>query len=112
MAEDEAREDSKGFDVEQLLHPVRERNLRQLPSLLAGAVRLVWAAAKRQLVVNVLLQGVSSVALALQVLVGPQEASAGFAATAQACGVSRTRRIPVIAPVRASMQASMQASTN
>jgi ATP-binding cassette subfamily B protein len=72
MAEEEARSESSSFDVQQLLHPAVERSLRHLPRLLAGAVRLVWGAAKGQLVLNVALQGVASVALGAQVLVGKQ----------------------------------------
>ncbi|HMK96839.1 MAG TPA: hypothetical protein VK425_04780, partial [Acidimicrobiales bacterium] len=63
---------ARGFDVEHLLHPSLKRDLRELPRLLLGALRLVWAAAPRELVANVVLQAVGSAALALQVLVGKQ----------------------------------------
>jgi ATP-binding cassette subfamily B protein len=72
MAEDEAGSDDSGFDLEQLHHPAKQRDLRQLPGLLAGAVRLVWSAAKGQLLLSIVLQGVGSVALAAQVLIGKQ----------------------------------------
>lgn len=72
MPDEEARSQGDGFDVKELYYPKVERDLRHLPRLLAGAVGLVWAAAKRQLVLNVALQGVSSVALGAQVLVGKQ----------------------------------------
>ena len=60
------------FDIEQLFYPKVERSLRYLPRLLMGALRLVWGAARFQLVLNVVLQAVGSAALALQVLVGKQ----------------------------------------
>ncbi|HUC15686.1 MAG TPA: ABC transporter ATP-binding protein [Acidimicrobiales bacterium] len=62
----------EGFDATELFYPKVERSLRYLPRLLIGAFGLVWGAARSQLVLNVALQGVSSVALALQVLVGKQ----------------------------------------
>ncbi len=57
------------FDVTELYRPSVDRSLRQLPRLLAGALRLVWAAAKGQFTLNIALLVVSSIALALQVLV-------------------------------------------
>ena len=72
MADIEAGTNGAGFDIEELYYPKVERSLRYLPRLLAGALRLVWAAASRQLVWNVVLQGLGSVALAAQVLVGKQ----------------------------------------
>jgi ATP-binding cassette subfamily B protein len=60
------------FDVEELFHPKVERSLRYMPRLLMGALRLVWAAAPSQLVLNVALQALGSAALALQVLVGKE----------------------------------------
>ena len=72
MADEEDVAGSEGFDLDELYHPNVERDPRYLPRLLLGALRLVWAAAPGQLVLNVVLQGVGSVALALQVLVGKQ----------------------------------------
>jgi ATP-binding cassette subfamily B protein len=72
MPDEEPRSEGGGFDAQELFYPKVDRDLRQLPRLLAGALRLVWAAGKRQLVLNVVLQGVSSIALGLQVLVGKQ----------------------------------------
>ena len=72
MADEEDVAGSEGFDLDALYHPNVDRDLRYLPRLLLGALRLVWAAAPGQLVLNVVLQGVGSVALALQVLVGKQ----------------------------------------
>jgi ATP-binding cassette subfamily B protein len=65
-----------GFDIDQVLAPVTERPLRQLPHLVAGAVRLTWEAARNLLVVSTGLQLVTSVALAVQVLVGKRLVSA------------------------------------
>ncbi len=39
-------EPGEGFDVRQLYHPEVDRSIRQLPRLLAGALRLVWGAAR------------------------------------------------------------------
>ncbi|MGA3218397.1 MAG: hypothetical protein ABSE77_04845, partial [Acidimicrobiales bacterium] len=72
MADEEGVASSESFDIDELYHPNVERDLRNLPRLLVGALRLVWAAAPGQLVLNVVLQAVGSVALALQVLVGKQ----------------------------------------
>ncbi len=71
MAGDEESSSSR-FDVEELYYPKVERNLRYLPHLLAGALRLVWSAARPQLVLNVVLQAVGSASLAAQVLVGKE----------------------------------------
>ena len=65
-------EAGEGFDVRQLYHPEVDRSIRQLPRLLAGALRLVWGAARGQFVLNVVLLAVGSAALALQVLVGKE----------------------------------------
>ena len=62
----------EGFDVRQLYQPQVDRSLRQLPRLLAGALRLVWGAARGQFVLNVVLLAVGSAALALQVLVAKE----------------------------------------
>jgi ATP-binding cassette subfamily B protein len=67
VGEDEVNET---FDVQELFHPEVDRSLRQLPRLMAGALRLVWGAARGQFILNVVLLGVGSAALALQVLVG------------------------------------------
>jgi ATP-binding cassette subfamily B protein len=72
MADEEGVAGSEGFDIDELYYPNVERDVRYLPRLLVGALRLVWAAAPGQLVLNVVLQGVGSVALGLQVLVGKQ----------------------------------------
>ena len=72
MADEEDVAGSEGFDLDELYHPNVERDHGYLPRLFLGALRLVWAAAPGQLVLNVVLQGVGSVALALQVLVGKQ----------------------------------------
>ncbi len=69
-ADEEAAASS--FDVRELYHPKVDRSLRALPRLLVGAYRLVWGAARGQLILNVVLLAVGSAALALQVLVGKQ----------------------------------------
>ena len=71
-APDQEAEPAEGFDVRQLYHPQVDRSIRQLPRLLAGALRLVWGAARGQFVLNVVLLAVGSAALALQVLVGKE----------------------------------------
>jgi ATP-binding cassette, subfamily B, bacterial len=63
---------ASSFDVQELYHPKVDRSLRALPRLLVGAFRLVWGAARGQLMLNVVLLAIGSAALALQVLVGKQ----------------------------------------
>ena len=67
---------AKRFNVLELLAPVAERNARQLPRLVAGAIKLVWSAAPRELLLATGLQVLSSVGLAVQVLVGRKLLSA------------------------------------
>lgn len=50
----------------EILHPERERKLRELPALLAASLRLVWAAGRRELLLTSALQLLSSVGLAIQ----------------------------------------------
>ena len=69
---DEEAAAASTFDVRELYHPQVDRSLRALPRLLVGAFRLVWAAARGQLILNVVLLAIGSAALALQVLVGKQ----------------------------------------
>ena len=69
MADEDAGTSSANFDVIELYHPTVGRNARQVPGLLAGAFRLVWSAAPGQLSLNIALQVVGSLALAVQVLV-------------------------------------------
>jgi ATP-binding cassette subfamily B protein len=54
----------------ELLAPVNQRSTRQLPKLVLGAVKLVWEAARRELIMATGLQVLASVGLAVQVLVG------------------------------------------
>ncbi len=72
MPDEGAGASGPGFDLDELYHPTTERSVRQLPRLLAGAVRLVWSAARRQLLLTTGLQVVGSAAMAAQVLVGKQ----------------------------------------
>ena len=69
MADEDAGTSSANFDVTNLYHPQVGRSARQVPGLLAGAFRLVWSAAPGQLSLNIALQVVGSLALAVQVLV-------------------------------------------
>ena len=71
MADEEART-SGGFDVDELCLPKTDRSVRHLPRLLVGALRLVWSAARRQLILSVALQTVGSASLAVQVLIAKQ----------------------------------------
>jgi ATP-binding cassette, subfamily B, bacterial len=57
------------FDADTILTPAADRGVRQLPRLLHQAVRLVWEAAPRQLVISVGLQAVGGLALGAQLLV-------------------------------------------
>ncbi len=72
MPDEGAGASGPGFDVDELYHPRTERSVRHLPRLLAGAVRLVWSAARRQLMLSIGLQAVGSAAMAAQVLIGKQ----------------------------------------
>lgn len=56
--------------IASLLHPSADRRLRELPSLARRSMALVWVAARREFVITAMLQGVSGVALAVQLLVG------------------------------------------
>ena len=47
-----------------------DKRLRRLPTLIRGAVRLVWAAAPRELAVSVVLQVITGVGVGVQLLVG------------------------------------------
>jgi ATP-binding cassette subfamily B protein len=71
MADEEART-SGGFDVDELYLPKTDRSVRHLPRLLVGALRLVWSAARRQLMLSLALQTVGSASLAAQVLIAKQ----------------------------------------
>ena len=53
-----------------------ERRARQLPKLVFRSVKLVWSAARRELLLSFALQALSSLALAVQVLVARQLLSA------------------------------------
>lgn len=54
--------------VDELRHPTRRISLRRLPAITSGAVRLVWRAARKELVGSLALQLLSSAVLALQVV--------------------------------------------
>jgi ATP-binding cassette subfamily B protein len=61
---------TRRFNVLEILAPVSERDARQLPKLIGGAIKLVWSAAHRELALATGLQVLASVGLAVQVLVG------------------------------------------
>src|SRR5208282_1799179 len=48
------------FNVLEILAPVIERNARQLPKLIGGAIKLVWSAAHRELALATGLQVLAS----------------------------------------------------
>ena len=59
----------KRFHVDEVLVPIAQRHARDLPKLVVESIRLVWAAARRELVMTVGLQAFSSIGLAAEVLV-------------------------------------------
>jgi ATP-binding cassette subfamily B protein len=67
---------TKRFHIDEVLAPVTNKRARQLPKLVVQAVKLVWSAARRELVLTVALQGLASVALAAEVLVARRLLSA------------------------------------
>ena len=67
---------TKRFHIDEVLVPVGNRRARELPRLVAQAVRLVWSAARRELILTLALQVVSSLALAVEVLVARKLLSA------------------------------------
>ena len=66
----------KRFHINDVLLPPKERHARDLPRLVASSLRLVWSAARRELLLTVCLQGASSVGLAAEVLVARKLLSA------------------------------------
>jgi ATP-binding cassette, subfamily B, bacterial len=68
-AERPAAGKGRRFDINDVLSPVVHTNARDLPRLVTGAVRLVWGAAKRELVLTLFLEAVSSAGMAAQVVV-------------------------------------------
>jgi ATP-binding cassette subfamily B protein len=69
-------EPAKRFHIDDILVPIGERHARDLPKLVFRAVKLVWSAARLELAFTVGLQAVSSLALAVQVLVAKRLLSA------------------------------------
>ena len=67
------------FLIDEVLAPVGERHAGELPKLVLQSVKLVWSAARRELVLTVALQAVSSMALAVEVLVAKRLLSAFLA---------------------------------
>ncbi|MGH9106037.1 MAG: ABC transporter ATP-binding protein, partial [Acidimicrobiales bacterium] len=64
------------FNVNDILAPIGKRSARQLPRLVLGAIKLVWAAARLELVLATALQVMASVGLAAQVLIARKFLSA------------------------------------
>ena len=62
--------DDEVFDLEELLNPNVPRRVMKLPRLVLGALRLVHRAAPGELIFTSVLQIVTSLALAAQVLIG------------------------------------------
>jgi ATP-binding cassette subfamily B protein len=60
----------KRFNIYDALAPPAEVKARALPKLAVGAMKLVWSAAPRELLLSIGLQGLSSAGLAGQVLIG------------------------------------------
>lgn len=71
------------FDFERLMRPVRERSVRRLPALVSKAVRLTYRAAPRETVVYTVLQLLTGVGLALQLLAARALLSAVLSGDAQ-----------------------------
>lgn len=69
-------EPAKRFHIDEILVPIGQRHTRDLPKLVFRAVKLVWSAARLELAFTVGLQAVSSLALAVQVLVARRLLSA------------------------------------
>jgi ATP-binding cassette subfamily B protein len=69
-------EPAKRFHIDEILVPIGERHTRDLPKLVFRAVKLVWSAARPELAFTFALQVVSSLALAVQVLVAKRLLSA------------------------------------
>lgn len=86
---------ARRFNVLEILAPVSERSTRQLPKLVWGAIRLVWAAAPKELAWATGLQVLSSVGLAVQVLVGRKLLSTFLEVGHK--GTSATAVIPALA---------------
>src|SRR4051794_17858857 len=59
-----------GFTYLDIRHRRGRKPLRRLPGLLAGALKLVWAAARAQFLISMALQLVGGVGLAVQLLAG------------------------------------------
>jgi len=98
----------KRFHIDDVLVPVANRKARQLPRLVAQAVGLVWSAAKRELVVTLGLQVLSSLALAAEVLVA-RKLLAVFLGLGHGASASAVA-IPLVA-ITAAMALSSFAST-
>jgi ABC-type multidrug transport system fused ATPase/permease subunit len=67
----------EGYTIYELMDAGRGRSRRELPKLIAGATRLMWAAGRRELLAVVALEALSAVGLAVTVLLG-QDALAGI----------------------------------
>lgn len=57
------------FNVDDVLAPVGQSRLKDLPGLVWGAVRLVWSASRRELIIALALQALASIALGAEVLI-------------------------------------------
>lgn len=67
----QAREETpaRRFHIDDVLAPVSQRSTRQLPRLVAGAIKLVWTAGRREFTLTMFLQLLSTFGLTVEVLV-------------------------------------------
>lgn len=90
----------KRFNIDEVLAPVQQRNSKDLPKLVLGAVKLVYSAAPRELVLAIVLEALGSVGLAVQVLVG-RELVKQFLQVSHGAGVANV--VPSLIAVAAAM---------
>ncbi len=57
------------FNINDVLAPVGQSRVKDLPGLVWGAVKLVWSASRRELVIALVLQAAASIGLGAEVLV-------------------------------------------
>jgi hypothetical protein len=66
-----------GFTIYDAQSAEHGRSRRELPRVIAGAVRLLWAAGRRQLMVLVAVEALSAAGIAALVLLGQDVPSSG-----------------------------------
>lgn len=70
VAEEAETKPPRRFSIDEVLVPVSERKVGDLPRLIFGSVRLTWEASRRLIAISIVLQVLGSAALAAQLLVG------------------------------------------